>query len=201
MIEAPETDDMTTETRTGQDRTPKEIGSRIINAIGPATGVLLILGAAWMFYHEATSPALRLESNARGIELQRPLDVPLTTRSLWTVQLLFRAGPPHHINPLYGYRVEDIEGLLIRPEVVEPAAVIQRCWPTDRDRSERQNPTEWTGTGWCALYTDSIKTAHNKARQQTGDTIAYVGTTYPIRGATPADTFLSRHTPPDPHRR
>ena len=200
MIEAPETDDMTTETTTGRERTSKEIGSRIINAVGPAAGVLLVLGAAWTFYHEATSPAPRLETNERGIELQRPLDVPLTTRTLWTVQLLFRAGPSHHINPLYGYRVEDIEGLLIRPEVVEPAAVIQRCWPTDRNGSERRDPTEWTGTGWCALYTDSIKTAQDKARQ-TGDTIAYVGTTYPIRGATPADTFLSRHTPPDPHRR
>ncbi len=116
--------------------------------------------------------------------------MPLPTKVKWTIQLILGVGPATNINPLYGYEVDDVEGVLINAAVVEPAAVIRPCTPHRRE------------TRWCAEFVDSVRTAYAESwtSAHSRDGPVYVGTTYPIGGVDPAEKFLSRHTPPDERR-
>jgi len=120
------------------------------------------------------------------VPVQLVEEIDLFTRVMWTLQLLFVPSSIEHVNPLYAYDVEAVEGQEVRLERVGPVAMVGQC-SVSSSRAET----------WCAQYFSEIAAAYRAAyaAADAADRDYYFATTYPLPNIRPARRFVSRQSP------
>ena len=107
------------------------------------------------------------------------------TRLRWVFLLAFKPSAVAGLNVLHAYEPRDVEGRIVYPDRVGPTAVITRCGPRGTDEDHR----------WCAKYFGQPDEAYRAARRTSDRERIYFGTTYPMRNAARAASFVTEYAP------
>lgn len=128
----------------------------------------------------------RLE-DANEVPVQLVENIDLLTRLKWTLQVLFVPRSIDHVNPLYAYEPESVEGQEIYLERVGPVAMVRECSASPSGDAET----------WCARYFSNVTAAYHAAfvgaDAAPGD--YYFATTYPLANVRPVRRFVSQELP------
>ena len=129
---------------------------------------------------------LRLE-DAKEIPVQLVENIDLLTRLKWTLQVLFVPRSIDHVNPLYAYDPESVEGQEIYLGRVGPVAMVGECSASPPGAAET----------WCAQYFDNVTTAYQAAYTAADAAPGeyYFATTYPLANVRPVRRFVSQELP------
>ena len=155
---------------------------------------LVIVAVTWSGYIHGQTPDERVQPVEETNEIPVLLveDIDLLTRLKWTLQVLLVPRSIDHVNPLYAYEPESVEGQEIHLERVGPVAMVGEC-SVSRSRAARPGVAET----WCAQYFRDVTTAYHAAyaaaNAAPGD--YYFATTYPLAKVRPARRFVSQELP------
>ena len=136
---------------------------------------------------EAPDDRVQLVEDTNEVLVQLVEDTDLLTRLKWTLQVLFVPRSIDHVNPLYAYEPESVEGQEIHLERVGPVAMVGECSASPSGAAET----------WCAQYFSDVTTAYHAAYAAAGaaDGDYYFATTYPLANVSPARRFVSQESP------
>ena len=112
-------------------------------------------------------------------------DIDLLTRLKWTLQVLFVPRSIDHVNPLYAYEPQSVQGQVVRWERVGPVAMVGEC----------SVPSSGDEEAWCAQYFSDVTAAYHAAYAAAADGDYYFATTYPLANVRPARRFVSQQLP------
>ncbi len=128
---------------------------------------------------------MQLVEDADEVPVEPVEDVDMLTRLRWTLQLIFVPEVIAHVNPLYAYEPQSVEGQEVRLERVGPVAMVGEC----------SVPSSGDEETWCAQYFSDVTAAYHAAYAAAADGDYYFATTYPLANVRPARRFVSRQSP------